>query len=446
MKKIIRLMTGLVMLFVMLIALSACKEDEPVKEPYTYEPSGDFTKIFISFYGDAGTSRGFSFFTEVGTYENDCVVHIDPAGADEVAPVFDDSDNIIVEATSEKTVGILPSAQRHYAVCSTLTAGQKYFYRVGSQTQDKWSLWGSFTTDDANDSFSFLHITDSQSVTDEEFTNFRNTVLKAVDTVGLPEFIITTGDLVEFGYFEEQWDSYYEYVGDIFMKLTLAPANGNHEFLPTPLYYHFYIPAGEPRAAYYAYEYGNALFVMLDSNNLSDKQMNWLKAVLEDSDKEWKILSYHAASFSTGSHADDELFVLPFKEKIVPIVGEYGVDLVMNGHDHLYCRTVPVGGDSAAAGYEEKRTETMEEGYDKTVYVNPEGAIFVMNRCVGSKFYGKVNSLNDHLLEKYDPYKISIPVFSNVTINGNTLTYTAYEHNRETGEVTVLDCFELVKD
>lgn len=63
---------------------------------------------------------------------------------------------------------------------------------------------------------------------------------------------------------------------------------------------------------FYSYDYNNAHFIVLNTNNLSedkalsDDQLAWLKADAQASDAQWKIVVLHKALYSNGSHYDDK--------------------------------------------------------------------------------------------------------------------------------------------
>ena len=421
---------------------SGCAE-----KPYTYEFSSDFKNIAVGFAGSGATSRAFSFTTLDKSYENKCVVQLDPARAEEQSPVFNGKDNIRLQAESMKFF-LQGAAISHNASTTELTPATKYFYRVGCPDKEAWSAWGYFVTDDGDDVFSFIHITDSQASSEEEYLNFALTLNKAFSENPDIEFILSTGDQVElFGQY--YWNKFFESIGDILRTTTFAAVNGNHEMRNESMLFNFYTPTHGEKYTY-AYEYGDCLFMVIDTNIMSadptlyDPQLEFFAEVMENSDKKWRILAGHKSAYSTGTHADD-FDILCFKEAITPFAAEHSIDLVLGGHDHLYCRSYPIDGNGERVSAQKVEYKQIN-GYNATSLVNPEGVIYVENRCAGSKFYNKTKSLNDHLLEKADLQKISIPIYSILKIDGNTLTYTSYEHDRDTDSVTVYDCFEIIKE
>lgn len=94
-------------------------------------------------------------------------------------------------------------------------------------------------------------------------------------------------------------------------------------------------------ARWYAEQFGNTLFVGLDSNTPADAgQLQWLEGTLAASDAEWRIVAMHHPPYSAGLHGSHE----PSLAAFVPLFEQYGVDLVLSGHDHDYQRSKPVNG------------------------------------------------------------------------------------------------------
>lgn len=93
---------------------------------------------------------------------------------------------------------------------------------------------------------------------------------------------------------------------------------------------------------WYSQEFGDVLFIGLDSNNPADpRQLQWLDETLAASDaNKWKIVAMHYAPFSAGLHGNHEQSI----EYFVPLFEKYDVDLVLSGHDHDYQRSKPQNG------------------------------------------------------------------------------------------------------
>jgi acid phosphatase type 7 len=127
-------------------------------------------------------------------------------------------------------------------------------------------------------------------------------------------------------------------------KDRIYPSPGNHEY-QTPnaagYFQYFGERAGDPGKGYYSFDLGSWHLVAL---NTSDKcktvpcgpdseQLKWLEADLKKSGKKCTLAFWHHPRFSSGSHGD--------LEQLVPlwnVLHANGVDVVLNGHDHVYER------------------------------------------------------------------------------------------------------------
>jgi hypothetical protein len=105
---------------------------------------------------------------------------------------------------------------------------------------------------------------------------------------------------------------------------------------------------------YYSYDWADAHFVSLDSNLMNDAarsqaMLAWLDRDLAVTQKLWRIVFFHHTPYDVRrGHDPEEVGV---RERILPILDRYGVQLVLAGHHHSYMRTVPVfGGKQVDAG------------------------------------------------------------------------------------------------
>ncbi len=92
---------------------------------------------------------------------------------------------------------------------------------------------------------------------------------------------------------------------------------------------------------YYSFEWGNALFISLDSIlspfDKGSAQYEWLKNTLEQSRHPWRFVFFHIP-LNTSSNRDIDAMRLAW----APLFEKYGVDIVFSGHDHYYERFQPI--------------------------------------------------------------------------------------------------------
>ena len=160
------------------------------------------------------------------------------------------------------------------------------------------------------------------------------------------------------GYDEEYQANFFNIYPSLLKNTPIWPTIGNHETVQSPIYdpeYPYYknftmptsgeaggVPSGTER--YYSANYGNIHLVCLDSMT-SDRSANgamaaWLRADLASTTARWVIAFWHHPAYSKGGHdSDTEGPMVEMRENLVPILEEYGVDLVLAGHSHVWERS-----------------------------------------------------------------------------------------------------------
>ncbi len=169
------------------------------------------------------------------------------------------------------------------------------------------------------------------------------------------DFIVTTGDnAYSRGTYSEFDTKVFQIYGNLFARGGLFPSPGNHDTYTnnsTPYLDLFDLPTNAWRSddseRYYSFDYGSMHIVVLDTNSpldatdadANDDMFDWLRADLSATRQPWKIAVFHHPPYSTGSaHGSDSRV----RSKLVPIFEQYGVQLVLNGHDHIYERSKPL--------------------------------------------------------------------------------------------------------
>jgi myo-inositol-hexaphosphate 3-phosphohydrolase len=105
--------------------------------------------------------------------------------------------------------------------------------------------------------------------------------------------------------------------------------------------------------AYYSFDYANIHFVCLDSHDTDRSRngamMRWLKEDLAATTQEWIVAFFHHPPYSKGSHdsdnrADSQGRLHDMREVFMPVLEDWGVDLVLTGHSHSYERSHLIAG------------------------------------------------------------------------------------------------------
>ncbi len=354
-------------------------------------------------------------------------------------------------------IGIAPyetKLTRHIVKLTDLKPGTKYCYRIGDAERGWWSDVGVLETADNSRAFTFLHVTDTQAQNSKQFDVWANLLRVAKNEVTDFDFLLSTGDQVDMGSNLKLWTLFANNASDTLMSTPLMPTAGNHESMSGSefaLDENFVLPTAPEQdrteGVYYSFDYNNAHFAILNSNNLnedeglSDDQIEWLKADMNASDADWKFVAVHKAPYSNGSHFDDD-DVIQIRKQLSTLMPELDIDMVFQGHDHVYLRTDAMANNKVVA------SETQEITYNGKTYtakVDPQGTIYTITGCAGVKYYvSKDNALTDELFPRAEKIVDSqLPAFASIRIEGNKLFFDAY--NVDGSEAIGIDSFAIVK-
>jgi len=365
--------------------------------------------IVTTITGDPTASRAFTWYTESGT--NAAIVQLmkgDGPGD------WSSSDVIEFAAVSSSagTNSMNKGKTMHKAEASGLEPGTTYSYRVGFSDRESWSKTAQFTTAEPDsDSFQFIYVADSQGEVEADFDLWGNTLAAAFAAYPEASFIVHTGDLVEDPGDDKAWTYFFEKAERWIMNAPLMPATGNHDQVDgdaSAFLSHFLLPnngaKGSLPGTSYTFEYGNALFIYLNSESNIDGQTEWLKEQLQGADQEWSIAVMHEGPF--GGKRKKAL------NDWVDLFDEYGVDLVLQGHNHEYSRSYPLrGGEIAGDG--------NSPLYDRA------GTVYVVANTSGQKFNEKKDDQFYHAVH----FQNGVQMYAGITIKGKQLVYEAYDVN-----------------
>jgi 3',5'-cyclic AMP phosphodiesterase CpdA len=132
-------------------------------------------------------------------------------------------------------------------------------------------------------------------------------------------------------------------------------------------------------------------FFALDSNYVDDKQLQWLDKELSASGSDWKIMFFHHPLYSSGeTHGSAELQ----RGLLEPVFLKYGVNVVLNGHEHFYERIKPQKGIAYfIIGSSAKLRKGDLVKSDLTAYGNDTEYAFMLMEIAGDElFFQTINS------------------------------------------------------
>lgn len=372
--------------------------------------------------GNTATSMGFAWFTDLGvTGTKVQIVKAQGDTANFTAHPFEF--NGISQTVGLKYNGSNKLYVTHKAQATGLTPGTRYYYRVGDGIT--WSEPGSFTTS-SSDAFTFIYVTDPQGSSESDYNIWGNTIKAAYNKFSDARLFVMAGDSIDTGQTspndEQEWLYYFSKAQDVFLNLPIAPALGNHEGKSNPNYeYHYNLPVNPdaeciPKTSVYSFDYGNAHFAVLNTEMLDTAaafkpQIDWLRRDMVATDKKWKILILHKPLYSAGDHISDADIVDILKPSLLPVVDELGIDIVLQGHDHVYARSYPIYGGSV--------TDNSKQNY-----TNVKGTLYIVNNASGYKFYNVNKQANKSLFAKVEqPNK---QVYTGISVKKDSITFNSY--------------------
>jgi Icc-related predicted phosphoesterase len=145
------------------------------------------------------------------------------------------------------------------------------------------------------------------------------------------ELFLTTGDNFYNDDLDRIWNKPYGWLDD--ENIRIAAAWGNHD-RESDTREDLVEEALSPPGAYYSMEMGEGKLIVLDSNNVSDPdQTTWLRDQLEGAGSP-AIVVFHHPPYTCGVYGTEDVV----NDAWLPIIEEFDVPLVLNGHEHHYER------------------------------------------------------------------------------------------------------------
>jgi 3',5'-cyclic AMP phosphodiesterase CpdA len=225
------------------------------------------------------------------------------------------------------------------ATLDRLTPSSRYRYRVDAAGRS-WS--GEFATAPevgADVPFTFIVFGDTRSGVDAH----RRVIERIAQEV--PDFVLGTGDMVDDGYRQDQWQQFFDVESPVLRDNVYFPVVGNHDRQgrgrTADSYRAYFSVPDNGDARYYGFSYAAARFLVLDSNEYSfalSDQTAWLEreliAARQDPAMRHVFVVMHHPPFSVSLHGGSR----DLRERWTPLFEKYQVTAVFSGHDHVYER------------------------------------------------------------------------------------------------------------
>ena len=371
---------------------------------------------------------------------------------------------------TESTAGVLHFGGRDYTAevkqasktgyyvnhvdLSGLKPSTKYTYTisVGEKTSKEYTYE---TPAFGSDSFSFAAVGDPQlyySSLDKNVEGWTKTVNEVLSDGTDYSFLFSLGDQINEYYaadgsnldkVEAEYSGFFN--NESLSSIALATLVGNHDNGNNSTLYteHFQMPGvtayGQNKEGDgdYSFTYGGVQFMVLNTSNLSiaDHKAFLEETLKKNPDANWNVVCFHKSMYSVASHVTEE-DIVQLRTGLSPIFKELGIDVVLQGHDHVYARSYIMGGKDGM-------TADLQKNADGTALTDiyaPDGVQYVtLNSGSGSKFYKITNEAFTYTAVQNQE---KVPNYSKVSVTPDTFSVTTYR----TSDQSVVDTFTLHKE
>jgi hypothetical protein len=407
---------GRCILILCILALLVCS---PI-HPYLHQAvasenprqSATFERVILTWRENPATSQAVTWRTITGNMP--ALAQIARA---EASPFIGSNARTITAVTTELEYDS-EKIYYHSVNFTNLTPNTLYAYRVGNGAQ--WSEWFQFRTAyDQPEPFSFIYFGDAQN---DIKSLWSRTIRSAILESPRARFLIHAGDLVNYGDSDDEWGEWFDAAGWFFAMVPSLPVAGNHEYRNETIIGKHFSPFWRPQftlpengiaeleETVYYIDYQGVRIIVLNSNKKIKKQARWLEKILKRNPNLWTVIAFH--------HPVNPTYYIENKKKLdkiwKPIFEKYNVDLILQGHEHIYARGFGSG----------RETNTKKAA----------GPLYVTS-VSGTKMYRlKTRQWMDRVGE-------GMQLFQVISVSRNILHYRA---STVTGEI--YDAFNLQKE
>jgi len=386
----------------------------------------------------------------------------------------------------DKSISEATATIKHEITIAGLDDATKYYYKVTGQdvgSEDQFFITSPLSGTDSK--YEFIVLGDyGQTYGPESYEGGKRVEIvekwKELHGTYHADLVLALGDLSEDSKDDEYRDHFLNPLNPIIRNTPVIPLLGNHDIHDgdgATWRSTFATPAnGEGGGVatgtedYYSFNYGNIHFVVLSTETDSEEtpsyatQGEWLEKDLAANDLPWLVAMFHRPMHSGGHH-----YTLgkstPAKERDewLGILENYGVDLIMSGHNHVLERSMFI--KTALEDMDQiSDANFFDTGYGRPdvdgAYQKEDGKGYVMLEVPSPDPSKLVNPEDDDGLT-YDVYTNMFKVyategpedkdenrlsgFAELVVDGNTLNVKVY-NLAENIEPELYDWFTITKD
>ena len=332
------------------VAQSQSTSTRPYPTVDKHKPTTLPDRVVLTLEGDPATEQSVTWRTDTTVASAQAQL----AKAGEGPSFKSNATTVLATRNTTQRANLGYDAVFHTARFTGLEPQTKYLYRVGDGTN--WTEWYEFeTAADKPEPFSFVYYGDAQNDIQEHWSRVARHAFRDAPEAKL---FVHAGDLVNTSTNDQEWGEWFRGAGWVNGMVPSIATPGNHEYSGTNLtpYWRtqFAFPDNGPqgtgpiydalKGTVYYTDYQGVRFISLNSNTAAvtsslrqqfiDVQAAWLDEVLKDNPNRWSVATFHHPIFSNEPARNNPVQ----RAAWLPILERYGVDLVLQGHDHSYGR------------------------------------------------------------------------------------------------------------
>jgi hypothetical protein len=188
-----------------------------------------------------------------------------------------------------------------------------------------------------------------------------------------PDLILFSGDAVTLGITQPEWEDFFGRGESLFANVPMISAHGNHEANAINYYAQMALPGDQQN---FGIDYGYAHITVANDTPEDPSAIAGAFHDLIQSDfaasanARWKIFMHHQPMWSASTRHGSNLMLQQLWQ---PLVDQFHIDLVLNGHDHDYEVTKPLVGQTTQATNATGTVYVVAGGAGAELYDNDMG-------------------------------------------------------------------------